>query len=67
MRLPFDVNGLDKIITSVIDDLETREIEVQHNDGRRRLLRIRPYRTIDNKIEGAVMVMIGLDQVGKSA
>ena len=65
VRLPFAVDHLDKVIAGVIDNLETREVEVQHQDGRRHMLRIRPYRTTENKIEGAVMVMIDLDQLRK--
>jgi len=40
-------------------------MEVRHRDGRRHLLRVRTYRTTENKIEGAVVVMIDIDQLGR--
>jgi two-component system CheB/CheR fusion protein len=63
IQLPFSVDQLDNMIMNVIDNLETRELQARHRDGRRYLLRVRPYRTTDNRIEGAVMVMIDVDQV----
>jgi two-component system CheB/CheR fusion protein len=65
LKMPFTSDHLEETITSVIENLETREMEVHHRDGRRYLLRVRPYRTTENKIEGAVMVMIDLDQLEK--
>jgi two-component system CheB/CheR fusion protein len=62
LRLPFSIDHLDRMIASVIDNLETRETEAHDKDGRRYLLRVRPYRTTENKIEGAVMVMIDLPE-----
>jgi len=38
-----------------------REREVQDREGRWYSLRIRPYRTMDNKIDGAVMTFIDID------
>jgi two-component system CheB/CheR fusion protein len=65
LKMPFTTDHLEEMITSVIENLETREMEVRHRDGRRYLLRVRPYRTTENKIEGAVMVMIDLGQLEK--
>lgn len=42
-------------IQGVLDALTPREIEVQARSGAWFLLRIRPYRTLDNVIEGAVI------------
>lgn len=39
-----------------------REQEVQDRGGRRYSMRIRPYKTTDNKIEGAVVVLIDRSQ-----
>jgi two-component system CheB/CheR fusion protein len=58
--LVFD--GLDELIASVIDNLETRELEVHDRNGKLFLLRVRPYKTTENKIEGAVLVLIDIDQ-----
>ncbi len=53
------------MITGVIDTLEVRELEVHDRNGRNYLLRIRPYKTADNKIDGAVLVLIDIDQLKK--
>jgi len=42
-------------VQQVLDTLETREIEVLSRDGQWYLLRIRPYRTDENVIEGAAI------------
>jgi two-component system CheB/CheR fusion protein len=52
-----DLRSLDAVITSVVDTLEMQQIEVKDRDGRPWLLRVRPYRTIDNKIDGAVLAL----------
>jgi two-component system CheB/CheR fusion protein len=54
---------LDKIIRQVIDDLTIVERETQDRDGHFYLLRIRPYRTRENKIEGAVIILIDIDEL----
>jgi two-component system CheB/CheR fusion protein len=66
LKLPLSIDQLDEMILNVIENLETRELEAQHRDGRKYLLRVRPYRTTENKIEGAVMALIDIDQVGKA-
>ncbi len=47
-------------ITRVIDKLETLELDVEGTDGKWYSMRTRPYRTLDNKIEGAVIVLLEL-------
>jgi two-component system, chemotaxis family, CheB/CheR fusion protein len=59
------VDGLDKMVERVIDDLDVLELEVEDRRGGRHLLRIRPYKTLENKIEGAVLVLIDVDQLKK--
>jgi two-component system CheB/CheR fusion protein len=54
---------LDKTIRQVIDDLTIVERETQNRDGHYYLLRIRPYRTRESKIEGAVILLIDIDQL----
>jgi two-component system CheB/CheR fusion protein len=54
---------LDKAIRQVIDDLSVIEREVQDRDGHWYLLRVRPYRTPENKIDGAVIVLIDVDEL----
>jgi two-component system CheB/CheR fusion protein len=54
---------LDKTIRQVLDDLTIVERETQDRDGHFYLLRIRPYRTRENKIEGAVILLIDIDEL----
>ena len=53
------------MVREVIDSLEVREVEVKDRNGRTHSLRIRPYRTTDNKIDGAVLVLIDLEEFAK--
>lgn len=67
LKLTLDLNDLDKMIAAVIDTLEVRELEVHDRNGRNYHLRIRPYKTADNKIDGAVLVLIDIDQLKKKS
>ncbi|MGH7982137.1 MAG: chemotaxis protein CheB [Candidatus Udaeobacter sp.] len=59
-----DVPALDKLLHEVIDTLSVREREVRDKEGRRYSLRIRPYRTTDNKIDGAVLTLVDIESGG---
>ena len=50
-------------IAKVIDTLAPLEREVQTNDRRWYSLRIRPYVTLDNKIDGASIVLLDIDSI----
>lgn len=56
------VPDLEQSIQQVVDSLATLEREVQDRDGRWYSLRIRPYRTRENKIDGAVMLLVDIDE-----
>ena len=61
LRPNIDVPELENLLREVIETLGTRERKVTDKEGRRYSLRIRPYRTIDNKIDGAVLTLIDID------
>jgi two-component system CheB/CheR fusion protein len=61
LRPNIDVPDLEKILREVIETLSTRERKVRDREGREYLLRVRPYRTTDNKIDGAVLTLIDMD------
>jgi two-component system CheB/CheR fusion protein len=63
LKLTLDVNELDTMIADVIETLEVREMHVHDRTGREYLLRVRPYKTADHKIEGAVLVLIDIEQL----
>ena len=52
---------LDAAVADVIDSMASREHEVRGRDGHWYLLRVRPYRTLENRIDGAVIVLIDID------
>ncbi|HEX3582056.1 MAG TPA: CheR family methyltransferase [Thermoanaerobaculia bacterium] len=60
LKLTLNIDSLDELILDVVENLATREIEVQDRDGRWFSLRVRPYKTAEKKIEGAVLVMIDI-------
>ena len=56
------VDGLEDRLNEVLESLAPQEIEVQDSDQHWYILRIRPYRTSDNKIDGLVLVLVDNDQ-----
>jgi two-component system CheB/CheR fusion protein len=66
LRVNLDVDDLTPLFGEVLDSLTPREIEVQDQEGRWYLLRVRPYRTADNKIEGLVVALLDIDQLRRS-
>ncbi|HET9832327.1 MAG TPA: PAS domain-containing protein, partial [Vicinamibacterales bacterium] len=52
---------LEQLITECIDTISPVEREVQDRQGRWFSLRIRPYRNLDNKIDGAVLTLFDID------
>ncbi len=61
INLPLNVPDLKKLVLEVIDNLATKELEVKCKENRWWSVRIRPYRTTDNKIDGAVLAMLDID------
>ena len=66
IRLQLSIENIDPILREVLETLGTREVEVQDRFDKWHLLRVRPYRTSDNKIEGLVIVLVDTDQLRKS-
>jgi two-component system CheB/CheR fusion protein len=62
-----DIPNLDQILMDVIESLRVREREVQDRDGHWFSMWVRPYRTIDNKIDGAVMVLFDVTERKQAA
>jgi two-component system CheB/CheR fusion protein len=52
---------LGEAISEVIDKVQPLDREVQDRDGRWYSLRIRPYKGLDNRIEGAVLALFDID------
>lgn len=56
-----DCPNLEQLIADCIDTVSPLEREVQDRQGRWYSLRIRPYKNIDNKIDGAVLALFDVD------
>jgi len=54
-------SNLERLIVECIDTIAPIEREVQDRQGHWFSLRVRPYRTIDNKIDGAVVTLYDID------
>jgi two-component system CheB/CheR fusion protein len=48
------------------ETLNAEELELRDLEGHWHLLRIRPYRTADNRIEGTVLTLIDIDQIRRA-
>ncbi len=66
IKLNIDIVNLEELILSVIEDMAQKELEAKDKDGRWYSVRIRPYRTLDNKIDGAVITMVDIDAIKRS-
>ncbi|HEY6070023.1 MAG TPA: PAS domain-containing protein [Chthoniobacterales bacterium] len=56
-----EIPDLEKILRKVIETLAPYEGKVKDNKDRNFSLRVRPYRTRDNKIDGAVITLVDID------
>jgi two-component system CheB/CheR fusion protein len=62
LRPNIDVPDLENILRDVNETLNMRERTVRDFAGHEYSLRVRPYRTIDNKIDGAVITLVDLEK-----
>jgi two-component system CheB/CheR fusion protein len=66
LRYNLRLSNFEEKIKKAIDDLSVIEEEVVTNDGEWYLMQIRPYRTIDNRIDGAVILFTNITSMRKS-
>ena len=67
IRPNFDLPSLEAVILAAIETVTQVEREVQDRQGCWYSLRIRPYKTRDNRIDGAVMVLLDIDALKRGA
>jgi two-component system CheB/CheR fusion protein len=58
LRLKLDMGNLEQNMLDVIQQVQSRQFPVQDNDGKWCILRIVPYRTMDNRIDGVVLSVV---------
>jgi len=61
IRHNLDIHDLEALVADVIDSVREEEREVQDADGRWFSLRVRPYVSGENKVDGAVLVLVDID------
>ena len=61
-----DCPSLDRLISECMDTVSPIERDVQDRQGRWYSLRIRPYKSHDNKIDGAVLALFDVDLMKRS-
>ncbi len=66
VSMGLEIVDLDDLLRSVTQTLSPIEREVQDRRGTWYLLQIRPYKTLDNRIDGAVIVLIDIDAIRRS-
>jgi two-component system CheB/CheR fusion protein len=62
-----NVENLRQLLTTVIDTLIPYEQDVQDHSGHWFSMRIRPYRTTDNRIDGVVISLFDIDHLKRNA
>ena len=62
-----DVSDLEGMIAAAVDTtISPRDREVRGRDGRWYSLRVRPYRTHQNRVDGAVLVLVDVDNLKRA-
>jgi two-component system CheB/CheR fusion protein len=60
IRINLEGADIQELAREVIDSVSPREIDVRDKTGRWYSLRLRPYRTTDNQIDGAVILLVDI-------
>lgn len=67
LKLKIDVKNLEQMMLDVIQEVHPRQERVQDHDGNWCTLRLTPYRTLDNRIDGVVITVLESSAVGGPA
>ncbi|HUS24537.1 MAG TPA: chemotaxis protein CheB [Candidatus Binatia bacterium] len=66
IKLRLDVPDLEPLLSEAIDTVSIKELDVQDRHGRWYSLRVRPYKTLENRIDGAVLVLVDVDSLKRA-
>ncbi len=61
IRPNLQVDNLEKLVKEVVDNATVQQLEVEGTDDKWYQIRVRPYKTWDNKIDGAVLSLQDVD------
>jgi two-component system CheB/CheR fusion protein len=63
IKIGLEIEDFEILLRDAIDNLRIETREVQDNQGRWYQLQIRPYKTVENKIEGLVLTLADVDKL----
>jgi two-component system CheB/CheR fusion protein len=66
IKLNVDIPDLEKMLLDVIESLHPKTFEIKDREGTWYSLYIRPYRTLDNKIDGVVTIFVDITERKKA-
>jgi two-component system CheB/CheR fusion protein len=66
LKLKIDGSNLEQMMLDVIQEVQARHYRVQDHEGRWCALRITPYRTMDNRIEGVVLTVLDSSAIAEA-
>ena len=66
IRFRLSTSSLDALLTEVIELGASNETDVQDPNGRWHSLRLSPYRTLDDRIDGVLLVLIDIDPLKRA-
>jgi two-component system, chemotaxis family, CheB/CheR fusion protein len=58
LKLKIDATELEELMLEVIREVQPRQAQVQDREGKWLVLRLTPYRTLDNRIDGVVLTVL---------
>ncbi len=66
LRHPLEIQNLELIVQEVIKSVREKGCEVRNRQGRHFFLRVKPYLTIDNKVDGVVLVLVDVTELKRT-
>jgi two-component system CheB/CheR fusion protein len=67
LRMKVDIDGLEQSVLDVIRDVVPKQLEIKDQKGAAYTLRITPYRTSENKIEGVVLALFDVTHLKRAS
>ncbi len=61
-----NIRDLEQLLLEVIDKVTHKEMEIRDRNGRWFSLRLHPYRTSDNRIDGVILAMVDIDDLKRA-
>ena len=66
IKVGVGAENLEKMALDVIESVTVHESEVQDRAGRWHSMRVRPYRTLENRIDGVVILFVDVDNLKRA-